>query len=35
MVLYGNPSSRNTYTAIAVDEAGDQSPPATIVVANF
>jgi hypothetical protein len=34
-VLYGNPFSQNTYTVIAVDESGNQSAPATIVVDNF
>jgi chitinase len=34
-VLYGNPFSQNTYTVIAVDESGNESAPATIVVDNF
>jgi chitodextrinase len=34
-ILYGNPSSQNTFTVIAVDEAGNESAPATIVVDNF
>jgi chitinase len=34
-VLYGNPFSQNTYTVIAVDESGNESTPATIVVDNF
>lgn len=34
-VLYGHPFSQNTYTVIAVDEAGNESAPATIVVDNF
>jgi hypothetical protein len=31
---YGNPFSQNTYTVIAIDEAGNESAPATIVVDN-
>jgi len=34
-ILYGNPSSQNTFTVIAVDDAGNESPAATIVVDNF
>jgi hypothetical protein len=34
-VLYGNPSSQNTYMVVAVDESGNSSAPATIVVDNF
>jgi hypothetical protein len=34
-ILYGSPSSRNTYTVIAVDASGNQSAPATIEVDNF
>lgn len=34
-ILYGNPMSQNTYTVVAVDEAGNQSAPATIVVDNL
>jgi hypothetical protein len=34
-VVYGTPFSRNTYTVIAVDAAGNQSAPATIEVDNF
>jgi chitodextrinase len=34
-IVYGPPLSRNTYTIIAVDESGNQSTPATIVVDNF
>lgn len=34
-ILYGTPFSQNTYTVIAVDEAANQSAPATIVVDNF
>jgi chitodextrinase len=33
-ILYGTPLSFNTYTVIAVDEAGNESAPATIVVDN-
>ena len=33
-ILYGTPVSFNTYTVIAVDEAGNESAPATIVVDN-
>lgn len=32
---YGNPNAVNTYTVIAVDDAGNESPPATITVNNF
>lgn len=34
-ILYGTPNSQNTYTVIAVDESGNESAPATIVVDNF
>jgi chitodextrinase len=34
-ILYGTPFSRNTYTVIAVDEAGNESTPATILVDNL
>jgi chitodextrinase len=33
-ILYGTPFSFNTFTVIAVDEAGNESAPATIVVDN-
>jgi chitodextrinase len=34
-ILYGNPNAVNTYTVIAVDSSGNESPPATITVNNF
>jgi hypothetical protein len=34
-ILYGNPGAVNTYTVIAVDSSGNESPPATITVENF
>lgn len=34
-VLYGNPGAQNTFTIIAVDESGNESAPASIVVDNF
>jgi chitodextrinase len=34
-VLYGNPGAVNTFTVIAVDSSGNESPPATITVDNF
>ncbi len=34
-IVYGTPLSQNTYTVIAVDESGNRSAPATIVVNNF
>jgi chitodextrinase len=34
-IVYGPPRSRNTYSIVAVDESGNRSAPATIVVDNF
>jgi hypothetical protein len=31
----GKPQPQNTYSVMAVDESGNQSAPATIVVDNF
>ncbi len=34
-IVYGPPQSTNTYTVVAVDDAGNRSEPASIVVDNF
>lgn len=34
-ILYGKPFAQNTYTVVAVDESGNESMPATIVVDNI